>query len=184
MIVIRGVKILRSYVRAIFKTKGWLHPGEHEVKLFLNIYDFSKTAVIKVLLTITEPERNAHSRWKWGCCHTGTCWNNSKVRVQKTNTCAGTDSEHRVHVTDRSARGSSGASRTHKLTSAQKTFRTTGSGMCSTLCQHLVPVAAATQEHRRDLTQRLAERIQRGMWLYYPGDTQPKLTCSAQCQIS
>lgn len=30
VIVIREVKILRSYVRAIFKTKGWLHPGEHE----------------------------------------------------------------------------------------------------------------------------------------------------------
>lgn len=30
VILIREVKILCSYVRAILKTKGWLHPGEPE----------------------------------------------------------------------------------------------------------------------------------------------------------
>lgn len=34
------------------------------MKLFLNIYDFSKSAVIKVLLTITEALRNVHMLWK------------------------------------------------------------------------------------------------------------------------
>lgn len=33
--------------------------------LFLNIYDFFETAVIKVLLTVTEAQRNVHMLGKW-----------------------------------------------------------------------------------------------------------------------
>lgn len=49
-------------VRAILKpSDGYVLVN---MKLFLNIYDLSKTAVIKLLLTITEAERNVHMLWK------------------------------------------------------------------------------------------------------------------------
>lgn len=76
------------------------------MKLFLNIYDFFRTAVIKVLLTITEAERNVH-RKKWGCLDVVILGpvqiiQRSSFREQDANACAGAESEHRVHVTDRS----------------------------------------------------------------------------------
>lgn len=78
------------------------------MKLFLNIYDFFRTAVIKVLLTITEAERNVH-RKKWGCLDVVILGpvqiiQRSSLREQDANACAGAESEHRVHVTDRSTR--------------------------------------------------------------------------------
>lgn len=95
----------------------------------------------------------------------------SFVRKQDTNACAGANSKHCVHVTGHGIKDSWSKISTEHICTKR-------SGMCLTLYQHPVLVAAATQEHRRDLTQHLTELIQRGTQPRSPGDTQPELMCA------
>lgn len=137
------------------------------MKLFLNIYDFFRTAVIKVFIDYNRgrKECSQEKMRMFGCCHTGTCSTNSKVLSQKTGrkrvrgrreraSCARDGPQHQSQqrgIKDAQTNASAENISHHRLRN-----------VFDSLCQHPASVAAATREHRRALTQRLAELIQRG----------------------